>query len=210
MQESQTPIPTVATPVFVGAMLAGGQSSRFGSDKSLASTTGQDGNTQPMGAIVIEALRGAGADPVLVVGGSAGSVLSVPTVQDNRSDLGPLSGLASVLQWAGRGWVLVVPCDLPLLRSSHLEPLVAALADSVRTRTTSTAFVGTRDGEPQPTIGLWPASAGHVLHRAVRSGDRALRKSLDLVEWQGIELADEAFRDADTEEALRMLQSRDL
>lgn len=205
--------------IAVGAMLAGGQSSRFGTDKSLAPLHSYRGDgplgvsespatelPTTMGGVVLQALRSAGCDPVLVVGGTSGGALGVPTIPDRSADLGPLSGLASTLQWVGRGWVLVVPCDLPLLRGETLLPLLRAAAAHAQAGT-PTAVIGMHEGRPQPSVGCWPASFGHGLASSVRSGERRLRSALDLVPWEGLDLAPGAFRDADNPEALRTLLS---
>lgn len=206
--------------VPIGAVLTGGASRRFGSDKALAplgpgsysaekGTTGKARESFPtMGAKIVAELRAAGADPVVAVGGSAGHALGVPVVPDQEPGLGPLAGLASVLVWAGRGTVLVVPCDLPLLESQHLSLLIeAARADLEldQYRTNPRAIIAMVDGVPQPTIACWPAGVGLGLLRAVRSGDRAMGRSLDLVPWLGVELDPTAAMDADDPATLTSL-----
>ena len=100
----------VISQPIAGAVLVGGRSRRFGSDKALA-----DAGGRPLGSRVIDALRAAGVDPVVAVGGTAGSTLGVPTVADRHPGEGPLAALATVLTWARSGLVVVAPCDLPLL-----------------------------------------------------------------------------------------------
>ncbi|MDA3039312.1 MAG: NTP transferase domain-containing protein, partial [Actinomycetota bacterium] len=65
---------TARAPV-AGAILVGGASRRFGSDKALAIA-----GDLLMGQRVVAALRDGGVDPVVAVGGTAGSRLGLVTV----------------------------------------------------------------------------------------------------------------------------------
>ena len=174
-------------PTLVGAVLCGGRSSRFGSDKALALVDGV-----PMGRLVADALRGAGADPVIAVGGTAGATLGLPAIEDRSPGEGPLGGLSTVLSWAATGLVLVTPCDLPLLRGDHLIPLVTG-TDGGRQ-----AAIASVDGRPQPSVACWPAAWGRDVQRRFSDGARAWRAALDIGPWTAVEVPPEALADADT------------
>lgn len=189
------PPPAGHAPVLIGAVLTGGRSRRFGTDKALADVGGR-----PMAARVVEALRDAGADPVVAVGGTAGHELGVPTIADQRPGDGPLAALATVLIWARRGLVVVCPCDLPLLEAGHVTALVAAARPD-------RAAVALVDEQPQPSLACWPATYGAALHALVERGDRSWRAALNGVAWTGVPLPAEALADADTPDDLRRLLS---
>ena len=122
----------------LGAVLAGGQSSRFGSDKALAVLDGQTLLTRAVDALA------QWCDAVVVVGRDEAPA---PTLPDwPRAQMGPLGGIAAALRhgaMTGHAEVLTtgvdsvgLPDDLP----ARLSPPPAYLAD-------------------QPVIGLWPTSA---------------------------------------------------
>lgn len=182
---------------IVGAVLMGGRSSRFGTDKALA-----DAGGRPLGLRVADALRQGGADPVVAVGGRAGSRLGLVTVPDRTADQGPLAGLASILLWARTGLVVVAPCDLPLLAGDHVAALVAAAATDPRRA--GVAVTGP-DGRPQPSLACWPASAGALVQELVDAGRRAWRDALTVVDWAPVALPPAALADADTPAALEAL-----
>lgn len=184
------------TGPLVGAVLTGGASRRFGSDKALA-----DFHGRPVGSVVVAALREADCDPVIALGGTAGTALGVPIVPDRRPGDGPLAALADGLTWLGRGRLVVAPCDLPLLTAAHLVPLVAAAGGGV-------AAVATVDGRPQPSLGVWPAAWARPARDAVRRGRRAFRHALDLGPWSAVEVPPEALADADTVAELDQLRRR--
>ncbi len=209
--------------VPVGAILTGGASRRFGSDKALAvlPSTGdgdalldaspEAGQESTMGGSIVSELRLAMADPVVAVGGTAGHTLGIPVVPDVEPDLGPLAGLASVLRWAGRGFVVVVPCDAPRLRASHIRVLIeASRREQLATQAHDEdglvpAVVALVCGKPQPTFGCWPAHAGKTLQLAVRRGERRMMAALDQVPWVGVEVEASALSDADDPETLQRL-----
>ena len=185
-------------PFIVGAVLCGGASRRFGSDKALA-PAGQ----LLLGQRVVVAMRDAGIDPVVAVGGQAGLSLGTPTIADRTPGRGPLAALAGVLSWANKGWVLVAPCDLPLLSSSHIKALITDLVPDQ-------AAVAEVDGEPQASLAVWPAGWARRVQREVDGGARAFRHALTVGEWNPVELPRNALADADTREELdRLLDSQD-
>ena len=134
----------------LGAVLAGGRSSRFGSDKALAMLDGRTLLDHATAAL------GAHCDAVVVVG--RGEIADWP-----RADMGPLGGIAGALIHAAeRGYdqLLTAPVDcvrLPGDLRALLEPAPAFL-------------------DTQPVIGLWPVTALRNLQAMLEdAGDLAVR-----------------------------------
>lgn len=124
---------------LLGAVLAGGRSTRFGADKAEALLRGRS-----LLDHAIAALSGQ-CDAVVVVGHDHPGTPSVP--DRPRPDCGPLGGLAAAFGHAlehGFDQVLTAGVDsigLPADLAVHLAPAPAYLAT-------------------QPVVGLWPAKAG--------------------------------------------------
>jgi len=124
--------------MILGAVLAGGRSSRFGSDKALAMLGDQTLLDQ-----AIAALRSQ-CDAVAVVGREEASAPCLPDWP--APDMGPLAGLAAALRHArAQGFDAVLSCSvdsfgLPADLIAQLSPAPRYLAE-------------------QPVIGLWPARA---------------------------------------------------
>lgn len=124
--------------MILGAVLAGGRSSRFGSDKALAEIGGATLLERAVAALERQ------CDSVIVVGRSDAPVETVPDWP--RPDCGPLGGIAGALRHAEtRGFASVLTCgvdslDLPADLLESLSPGPAFLAS-------------------QPVIGHWPATA---------------------------------------------------
>ncbi len=185
---------------LVGAVMLGGRSSRFGTDKALAPV----GDTV-MGAVAVAALRDSGIDPVVAVGGTAGPQLDVITVPDHWPGEGPLAALATILRWARQGRVVAVPCDLPRLTSASVSLLLEA-SDALReSQRTATAVIATVDGRPRHSVGVWPASWAVPMRRLVEGGERRFRAALDVGPWIGVEVPASALADADSPAELERL-----
>ncbi|SMQ95246.1 molybdenum cofactor guanylyltransferase [Xanthomonas fragariae] len=102
---------------WTGVVLAGGRSSRMGHDKALLLWRGR-----PLIAHMQLLLGDAGAQEVLISGDRTG----YPGIADIQPDLGPLGGLASVIDHVADASILVVvPVDMPLLSTPLLQKLLA-------------------------------------------------------------------------------------
>lgn len=139
----------------LGAVFAGGQSRRFGSDKAVAAIDGV-----ALIARVIAALA-AQADRVVIVGRAWPGLEQVDDLPS--AGLGPLGALAGALAHAranGFAEIVTSGCDLPDIPGdlgAILAPGPAVIAG-------------------QPLLGLWPAALAEPLLRYLeRGGDRAMR-----------------------------------
>ena len=130
--------------MILGAVLAGGQSTRFGSDKAMAELAGHT-----LLARAVDLLSG-WCEHVVVVGRETAPA---PTLPDwPRAGMGPLGGIAAALHHAldeGYEAVLTIGVDSPDLPEelpNLLSPGPAYLA-------------------AQPVVGLWPATSAAVIER---------------------------------------------
>lgn len=140
---------------IMGAVLAGGRSSRFGSDKALAVHRGKR-----LIDWAVAALQPACAE-VVVIGREEPHYPCAPDTP--APDLGPLGGLAGALtEAARRGHGAIICCPVDII---SLPPDLAALL------TPGPAFL-----EGHPTIGSWPGSAlAPLLHFIDTDPKRSLR-----------------------------------
>lgn len=155
--------------MILGAVLAGGASSRFGSDKAMAEIGGHT-----LLSLAVDTLSG-WCEHVIVVGRETAPA---PTLPDwPQSGMGPLAGLAAALHHAlDEGYETVLTCGvdaglLPENLPKLLEPAPACLA-------------------AQPVIGLWPASCAPVLEALLHSEERhSMYHFADLVGARRVETA---------------------
>lgn len=152
---------------ILGAILAGGQSSRFGSDKASALI----GNQPLLSRVAANITPQVGS--IIVVGGPERTGFKV--IPDRPGpDLGPLAGLNAALHNAlvrRFAWVLTVPCDAAVLPSYLIHSFVTNIGSS------PAIFASTLD-HAHPTIGLWSITLCAELDYYLTTDpeDRSLRR----------------------------------
>lgn len=155
--------------MILGVVLAGGQSTRFGSDKALARLDGT-----PLLSHAVDQLSG-WCEQVVIVGREEGPAPCIPDWP--HADMGPLGGIAAALHHARDAQFSAVlscgvdtvglPADLPAL----LAPAPAYLA-------------------AQPVVGLWPVSAASALEAILTGDDRhSMRAFAEAIEARAVTLA---------------------
>ncbi len=150
--------------MILGAVLAGGQSSRFGSDKALAALGGQTLLARAVASLEAQ------CDSVIVVG--RGDVADRP-----RSGMGPLGGINAALHHAAANdYADVLTCGVDC---GGLAP------DTLAELTPAPAYVA-----DQPVIGLWPASAAPTLDAFLAADARhSMRAFAELIGARPVKLS---------------------
>jgi molybdopterin-guanine dinucleotide biosynthesis protein A len=109
--------PQSPNPSRSAAILAGGKSRRFGSNKALAPWF-----TGHVIDAVAQAAIGACQEVIIIADKpELYSYLGLPVLPDIMSGLGPLAGLQSALRYAKAERILLLGCDMPLLNSELLD-----------------------------------------------------------------------------------------
>jgi molybdopterin-guanine dinucleotide biosynthesis protein A len=142
--------------MILGAVLAGGLSSRFGSDKALAEFRGRT-----LLARAVDTLSG-WCEHVIVVGRATAPA---PTLPDwPRAGMGPLGGIAAALHHArDEGYELLLTCGVDSLALPDDLPELLSPAP---------AFLAA-----QPIIGLWPAEAARAVETILHGeGPHSLKR----------------------------------
>jgi len=98
-----------------GFVLAGGKSSRMGTDKALLEFRGR-----ALVEIAVEKLRGFCAE-VSIAGNREDLSAFAPVVREERVDCGPAAGIEAGLKAAQREWTMFVPVDVPLVPGELLR-----------------------------------------------------------------------------------------
>ena len=151
-------------------ILAGGQSSRFGSDKARAVV-----HDIPLILHVAESIRPVSSSMTVVADRpNKYADLGLRTIADSVANKGPLGGLLSALQDFQDDWLLLVSCDLLGLRTEWIELLV----NQPRTNVSVVAF---RDRRWQPFPALFKRDMLDRVREQLNRRDRALQHLLNSV-----------------------------
>jgi len=153
-------------------ILAGGRSTRFGSDKARALVDGS-----PLIVRVARLADAAGLRPVTAIAREVGAYddLGVTTLADIRPGQGPLAGLETALLAARSSdtWVALLTCDLLVLDPVWVATLCAARASAGN----AGAIVFADDVRFQPAPGLYHARLLPRLQKRLASAAAGLGKA---------------------------------
>ena len=148
-------------------ILAGGASSRMGTDKSQLRIE-QQTFTERIAETLLEI-----TNSVSIVGRDSDES-SLPRVADVYPKWGALGGIHAALTACEREWAIVVACDLPFVTSELFSYLAAQRVDH-------DAVVPIQaDGRPQPLAALY--SVAPCLPQATALIEAGRRRPLDLLE----------------------------
>ena len=148
----------------VGAVLAGGASSRMGEPKALVELAGK-----PLIGHAVAAVRDAGLDPVVIAKpDSPVPDLGVTVVDEPAEPRHPLCGIVAALRFAKTRPVVVIGCDMPFVPPALLGTF-GRLADPVA--------VASVEGEIEPLLARYEPAIEPALHDSLKNGT-ALREAI--------------------------------
>lgn len=159
-----------AQPRVGGYVLAGGRSSRMGTDKALLQLAGK-----PLIQHAVTKLRRICAEVHIL---SSNSELATygPLVPDIHSDSGPLGGIEAALAHSEYDWNLILPVDVPFLPAHVLRTwAISVLSPAGITR----VAMFTQEGRPQPAVCLLHKNIAPSIASAVSIGEFALLPVLE-------------------------------
>jgi molybdopterin-guanine dinucleotide biosynthesis protein A len=187
---------------LTGLVLAGGRGRRLGGrDKGLVSLNGA-----PLVSHAMRALSDHVAELLVSANRNLDDyqALGVRVVRDADADYpGPLAGLLAGLEAATTPWLVVVPCDAPLLPPSLVPRLVNGIADA--------DIAVAHDGERlHPVIALMRTTLAPDLAQYLASGEHKVRDWYQRQRWVAVDFSDcrEAFANLNTEQDRCRIEAR--
>jgi len=202
-----------ASPVR-GYVLAGGASSRFGTDKALAEFQGQT-----MLARTAKLLSTAISNVKIVSPTAKLSDAVYKTIPDRWPCEGPLGGILTALLDAQsesntNAWCLIVSCDMPFLTTEWLRFLPERAAQSGAEAVVPKSAKGW-----EPLCACWRVSAAEIVLPNFEAGTRKITEALNALrvevldekDWKRFDSDGRLFwnmnTQADYDEARRVLQA---
>lgn len=198
----QGPRNTGNYPDLAVAILAGGTSRRFGSDKTRF-------RIDPTYPTLIErtvSIARSVSSHVLIIGHNryADLVLGVPIVPDDIPNRGPVGGISTALRILPFPRVLVLACDMPCLSLPLLRRMIE--------RPTDRAIVVPRtdDGRYHPLHAIYARSVLPLIDQQLRTGKTAVHSIFDLVEIDAVSESELRAVDANLDSLFNMNTPADI
>lgn len=149
-------------------VLAGGQSSRMGTDKALVLLHGE-----PLIAHALRTLRAISPAPQ-IAGGTPALARFAPLVPDDTPFQGPLGGIVAALRHSLSDWNLFLPIDTPFFPPEALRRLLAT------PHTPDTVAILTEAADHlNPLVALYHRRALPTLTRELTAGRLRVRSAIE-------------------------------
>jgi molybdopterin-guanine dinucleotide biosynthesis protein A len=151
---------------ITGVVLAGGISSRFGSNKAMALWHGKS-----LIQHVCDTLSSVFDDMLLSTNTpDQYAFLKMPTVKDQYQNLGPLAGIQAALIASNRSWIFVAGCDMPAITSDLIIRLCGYAKNDFE------AVIPWLKSGPEPLCGLYHKTALAKIDAQLARGEAKVQK----------------------------------
>ncbi|WP_203258761.1 molybdenum cofactor guanylyltransferase [Hyunsoonleella ulvae] len=183
---------------ITGIILAGGKSSRMGTDKGFLKL-----NNKPFIQYSIDALQPLVSDILIVSDAAAYDVFGLKRIHDTLKNAGPISGIYSGLKASKTTYNLVLSCDIPLITTVVLQKLIDAFDEE------SEIIQAESNGKTMPLIALYKSSIKDTFKSFLEQDERRLRIAIKACNYKNVVL-DEAYHNAtlnvNTKEELKHIE----
>ncbi|MFA8343859.1 MAG: molybdenum cofactor guanylyltransferase [Rhodothermaceae bacterium] len=161
------------------AVIAGGKSKRFGSNKLLHKFNGKrfiDFSLE-LGKSLTE--------NVVIIGDSDfPSDLNFPVIKDHYKDMGPLAAIYTALINSETDFIAVTPGDMPLLKKEIYEILLQNIS-------AKKIIAAESEKGLEPLVSVWPKTAAAELKKFLEEDNLSIKSFLNSIGYISIEFKDD-------------------
>ena len=165
---------------ITGIILAGGKSSRMGTDKGFLLL-----KNKPFVQYSIDALTPLVSEIIIVSDNSDYDVFGFKRIADITKNAGPVAGICSGLEASTTDYNLILSCDIPLIKSQILEKLINNIDD------TSQIIQVESKGKSMPLIALYKKEVANTFNTFLQNDERRLRVAINSCKSKNIVLDEE-------------------
>ena len=152
---------------ITGIILAGGKSSRMGTDKGFLLL-----NEKPFMQYSIDALKPLVSEIIIVSDNPKYDVFGLKRVNDITKNAGPVAGICSGLEVSKTEYNLVLSCDIPLINSEILQKLIDNM-DAI-----SQIIQIESHGKSMPLIAIYKKDVINTFNAFLKNDERRLRVAI--------------------------------
>jgi molybdopterin-guanine dinucleotide biosynthesis protein A len=153
---------------ITGIILAGGKSSRIGSDKGFLLL-----ENKPFIQHIIDAMQPLVNDIIIVSNNTDYDIFKLKRVNDLIENAGPLAGIYSGLHYSTTENNLVLSCDVPLINTQTLKKLTEHI-----NKNTDIIQLESK-GKTMPLIAMYKKHCEAVFFDLLQQGERRLRVAVN-------------------------------
>jgi len=203
----------MACPSDVSAyILAGGKSTRMGSDKAFIMLGGRNNDGRTLLARALEIARSITSD-VRIVGEAAKFASFVPVVEDVFRECGPLGGIHAALRASQTELNVLLAVDLPFVSPALLQYLIKRARES-----DASVTVAKSGGRWQPLCAVYRRKFADTAEQALRAGryridalfEAGCTQVIGEEELEAAGFSPNMFRNLNTREELEAAQREDV
>ena len=155
---------------ITGILLAGGKSSRFGSDKALTIFNGK-----PLINFGLDLLKQICSDILISSNSEHMAQFGYRVVPDEIKDIGPMGGVYSCLKQSKSSQNLVISCDTPFINKGLLQYLLD------HNQNFQAVIPETEDGHMEPLIACYHSEVQWVMKDLIGAGKYKMQNIMDQV-----------------------------
>ncbi|MGD9992685.1 MAG: molybdenum cofactor guanylyltransferase [Salinivirgaceae bacterium] len=147
---------------ITGIVMAGGKSSRMGTNKALLPFQGKrliDRSVETLLPLV---------NKIIISSNEPLPELPYPQIADSVEAIGPLGGLQACLNFSSTEWNMLIPCDTPFLSDSLYQQMLQ------HTTAVDAVIVTHSKGKIEPLIGLYNRCLVPLIEEQIARGDYKL------------------------------------
>ncbi|WP_298238122.1 molybdenum cofactor guanylyltransferase [uncultured Algibacter sp.] len=183
---------------ITGIILAGGKSSRMGTDKGFLIL-----NNKPFVQYSIDALKPLVDEVIIVSDNSDYDVFGLKRIIDITKNAGPVSGIYSGLEASKTELNLILSCDIPLITSEVLKQLINAVDEN------SEIIQVESNSKTMPLIALYKRPIKDKFKSFLEQDERRLRVAIKACNYKNVVL-DEVYQNTtvnvNTKEELKQIK----
>jgi len=153
---------------ITGIILAGGKSSRMGSDKALLKI-----NNTTFIEKIIDVMQPYVDEIIIISDNSNHDRFNIRREEDFIKDAGPLAGLLTGMYYAKHENILALSCDIPMISKKVIETLISQADDAFEVNQIES------EGKTMPLIAIYKKSCWYPIYRLLQNGERRLRVAVE-------------------------------
>ncbi len=152
---------------ITGIILAGGKSSRMGTDKGFLLL-----NNKPFVQYSIDALKPLVSNIIIVSDNPDYDTFELKRVTDITKNAGPVAGICSGLEASSTKYNIILSCDIPLITSKVLQQLIANIDESCQ------VIQAESKGKSMPLIAIYRNDVINTFNSLLKKDERRLRVAI--------------------------------